>query len=110
MVVLEAHRVTKSFVEGRDTVPVLKGISLELERGEVVALEGPSGSGKTTLLFILGCMLTPTSGRVVIEGERGRPPPARAAAGSAEAVDRFRVPAVQPVSRADRPGERASTR
>jgi putative ABC transport system ATP-binding protein len=46
---------------------------LELERSQVVALEGPSGSGKTTLLFILGCLLTPTSGRVVIEGEEMDP-------------------------------------
>jgi putative ABC transport system ATP-binding protein len=69
MAVLEARQVTKSYVEGRETVPVLAGVSLDLERGEVVVLEGPSGSGKTTLLFILGCLLTPTSGRVVIEGE-----------------------------------------
>lgn len=69
MPVLEAHDVTKQFVEGRETVPVLKGISLGLERGELVGLEGPSGSGKTTLLFILGCLLTPSSGRVIIEGE-----------------------------------------
>jgi putative ABC transport system ATP-binding protein len=68
MIVLEAHQVTKTFVEGKETVPVLRGISLELVRGEVVGLEGPSGSGKTTLLFILGCLLTPSSGRVVIEG------------------------------------------
>ncbi len=68
MIVLEAQQVTKSFVEGRETTPVLKGISLNLARGEVVVLEGPSGSGKTTLLFILGCLLTPSSGRVVIEG------------------------------------------
>jgi putative ABC transport system ATP-binding protein len=40
-----------------------------VERGEVVALEGPSGSGKTTFLSILGCILTPTAGRVVVDGE-----------------------------------------
>src|SRR5206468_2779127 len=44
-----------------------------LARGEIVALEGPSGSGKTTLLSILGCILTPTSGRIVVDGERVDP-------------------------------------
>ncbi len=68
MAVLEACDVTKVFREGSETVAVLKGASLALERGEIVALEGPSGSGKTTFLTILGCMLTPTSGRVAIEG------------------------------------------
>jgi len=68
MSVLQAHDVTKVFREGRETVSVLNGASLVVERGEVVALEGPSGSGKTTFLSILGCILTPTSGRVVIDG------------------------------------------
>lgn len=66
--VLTAEGVTKTFREGRDTVEVLKGVSLQLSRGEVVALEGPSGSGKTTLLSILGCILTPSAGRVVLDG------------------------------------------
>jgi putative ABC transport system ATP-binding protein len=73
MAVLEARGVTKSYAEGRETVPVLRGISMGLERGEVVALEGPSGSGKTTLLFILGCLLTPSSGRVIVEGQEVDP-------------------------------------
>ncbi|WP_165252209.1 ABC transporter ATP-binding protein [Paludisphaera soli] len=73
MAVLEAFRLTKSFFDGKEEVPVLKEISLHLERGEVVGLEGPSGSGKTTLLFILGCLLSPTSGRVVIEGREADP-------------------------------------
>jgi len=68
MSVLQAHEITKVFREGRETVPVLNGASLQVERGEVVSLEGPSGSGKTTFLSILGCILTPTSGRVVING------------------------------------------
>jgi putative ABC transport system ATP-binding protein len=68
MGILVAENVTKTFSEGRQTVDVLKGVSLALERGEVVALEGPSGSGKTTLLSILGCILTPSGGRVAVEG------------------------------------------
>jgi putative ABC transport system ATP-binding protein len=61
--------VTKTFREGRDTVTVLKGASLHLAPGEVLALEGPSGSGKTTLLSILGCLLSATSGKVEVAGQ-----------------------------------------
>ena len=73
MSVLEATNVTKNFREGSESVAVLKGASLALDRGEIVALEGPSGSGKTTFLTILGCMLTPTSGRVAIDGREVDP-------------------------------------
>ena len=73
MNVLEAADVVKSFREGSESVAVLKGASLSLRRGEIVALEGPSGLGKTTFLTILGCMLTPTSGRVAIEGREVDP-------------------------------------
>jgi putative ABC transport system ATP-binding protein len=66
--VLEAYDVTKVFREGREEVPVLNGVDLHVGPGEIVALEGPSGSGKTTFLSILGCILTPTSGRVVVDG------------------------------------------
>jgi putative ABC transport system ATP-binding protein len=64
-----ARDVVKTFREGRETVAVLRGVSLDVRRGEVVSLEGPSGSGKTTLLSILGCILTPSGGQVVIDGE-----------------------------------------
>ena len=73
MTVLEGRDVTKVFREGSETVAVLNGASLSLGRGEIVALEGPSGSGKTTFLTILGCMLTPSSGRVRIEGREVDP-------------------------------------
>ena len=68
MLVLEARDVTKSFREGREEVAVLRGASIDVRKGEIVSLEGPSGSGKTTFLSILGCILTPTSGEVAIEG------------------------------------------
>jgi putative ABC transport system ATP-binding protein len=71
--VLVARDVRKTFSEGAETVEVLKGVSLSVARGEIVALEGPSGSGKTTLLSILGCILTPTSGRVLVDGEEADP-------------------------------------
>ncbi len=73
MNVLEAESVTKEFSEGRESVTVLHGVSLELARGEIVTLEGPSGSGKTTLLSILGCILTASSGRVVVNGVEADP-------------------------------------
>ncbi|MCU1312055.1 MAG: transporter [Candidatus Angelobacter sp.] len=69
MNVLETQNVTKVFQEGREQVNVLNGVSLALEAGEIVALEGPSGSGKTTFLSIVGCILTPSSGRVFVDGE-----------------------------------------
>jgi putative ABC transport system ATP-binding protein len=73
MPVLQAHNLTKEFTEGNDTVAVLKGVSLAIERGEIVSLEGPSGSGKTTLLSILGCILTASSGQVIVEDEPVNP-------------------------------------
>ena len=68
--ILEARNIQKTFTEGRETIPVLRGIDFGVDRGEIVSLEGPSGSGKTTFLSILGCILTPTAGDVVIDGER----------------------------------------
>jgi len=68
--VLEGRNVTKTYREGHREVPVLHGVSITLARGEVVALMGPSGSGKTTLLCILGCLLTPTGGQVVVDGHK----------------------------------------
>jgi len=73
MSILEARSIEKSFVEGKEPVPVLRGIDFAVDEGEIVALEGPSGSGKTTFLSILGCILTPSKGEVVIDGERVAP-------------------------------------
>jgi putative ABC transport system ATP-binding protein len=67
--ILQARNIQKSFTDGKESIPVLRGIDFGVERGEIVSLEGPSGSGKTTFLSILGCILTPSKGDVVIDGE-----------------------------------------
>ncbi|MFN3624656.1 MAG: ABC transporter ATP-binding protein [Hyphomicrobium sp.] len=67
-VLLEATGITKVFGSGAGEVKPLKGIDLELYAGELTLLMGPSGSGKTTLLSILGCILSPTEGRLTVAG------------------------------------------
>jgi putative ABC transport system ATP-binding protein len=66
--VLEAVEVVKFLGSGAAQVEALKGVSLSLSGGELTLLMGPSGSGKTTLLSVLGCMMTPTSGKVRVRG------------------------------------------
>lgn len=66
---IEVAAVAKHFGEGETRVDALREINLTVRAGEVIALLGPSGSGKTTLLNIIGCILAPSSGRVVLDGE-----------------------------------------
>jgi putative ABC transport system ATP-binding protein len=63
-----AENVGKTFGAGQRQSVILRGVSLSVSAGEIVFLVGPSGSGKTTLLSILGCILTPDSGRVEVLG------------------------------------------
>jgi lipoprotein-releasing system ATP-binding protein len=67
---LSARGVVKSYWKGRNEVPVLRGVDLELERGEMLAIMGASGSGKSTLLHILGLLDEPDQGEVRLAGER----------------------------------------
>jgi putative ABC transport system ATP-binding protein len=66
---ISVRDVTKSYAEGTTQVSALRGVNLEVRRGEMVMLIGPSGSGKTTLLSIMGCILSASSGSVEIAGE-----------------------------------------
>ncbi len=64
-----AENVTKSYANGRTQTQVLKGVSLEVKKGELAVVLGASGSGKSTLLSVLSGLETPDSGRVVADGE-----------------------------------------
>ncbi|MEV4885450.1 putative ABC transport system ATP-binding protein [Chitinophaga ginsengisegetis] len=66
--VIHLEGIRKSYFLGKNELPVLKGVSLDIFKNEYVALMGPSGSGKSTLMNILGCLDTPTAGRYVLSG------------------------------------------
>jgi putative ABC transport system ATP-binding protein len=67
--ILKAENLEKVYRVGKVDVPALRGVSLAVQEGEFVAVMGPSGCGKSTMLHLLGGLLTPTKGRIVIDGE-----------------------------------------
>lgn len=66
--VFELKNIYKDYLQGKEAVPVLKDISLEVSEGEYVAIMGPSGSGKSTLMNIIGCLDKQTKGSIVFDG------------------------------------------
>ncbi|HEY5687954.1 MAG TPA: ABC transporter ATP-binding protein [Yeosuana sp.] len=67
--VIKIRNIIRDFKLGQETVNVLKGIDLDIERGEYVAIMGPSGSGKSTLMNIIGCLDTATAGTYILNGK-----------------------------------------
>src|SRR5439155_15343720 len=65
---IDIREITKVYEMGAQLVRALDGVSLEVDRGEYVAIMGPSGSGKSTLMNLIGCLDTPTSGSYVLNG------------------------------------------
>jgi lipoprotein-releasing system ATP-binding protein len=70
MSLLDATGLIKNFRNGDEETPVLKGMDVHLAKGEMIALLGPSGSGKSTLLNILGLLMRPTAGEILLLGQR----------------------------------------
>src|SRR5919204_998540 len=67
--ILQTENLTMTYHVGKVDVPALRGVNLRVAPGEFIAIMGPSGCGKSTLLHILGGLLKPTSGRVIVDGE-----------------------------------------
>jgi putative ABC transport system ATP-binding protein len=67
--IIHLESIEKSYYMGKQAIPVLKGITLDILKNEYVALMGPSGSGKSTLMNILGCLDSPTAGTYILNGQ-----------------------------------------
>src|SRR4026207_1619273 len=83
MALIETRELWKTYVMGSEEIHALQGVSIQIERGEYVAIMGPSGSGKSTLMNLIGCLDTPSQGSYLLNGkqvsemndnERARPP------------------------------------
>jgi putative ABC transport system ATP-binding protein len=68
--IVSLRNIDKRYVRGKQSIDVLQGLSLDIPKGEFVALMGPSGSGKTTLLNLIGGLDKPTSGEITVAGQR----------------------------------------
>ena len=67
--IIHLEKIRKSYFLGKNELPVLKGIDIDIFKNEYVALMGPSGSGKSTLMNILGCLDSPSGGKYILNGK-----------------------------------------
>jgi putative ABC transport system ATP-binding protein len=70
MALIETNDLWKTYVMGTEEIHALRGVSVQIERGEYVAIMGPSGSGKSTLMNLIGCLDTPSKGSYLLNGKQ----------------------------------------
>jgi putative ABC transport system ATP-binding protein len=70
MALIETQDLWKTYIMGSEEIHALRGVSIEIPRGEYVAIMGPSGSGKSTLMNLIGCLDTPTKGSYLLNGKQ----------------------------------------
>src|ERR671915_1858272 len=70
MALIETNDLWKTYVMGSEEIHALRGVSMQIERGEYIAIMGPSGSGKSTLMNLIGCLDTPTKGSYLLNGQQ----------------------------------------
>src|SRR5438876_4671431 len=70
MALIETRDLWKTYVMGSEEIHALRGVSIDIERGEYVAIMGPSGSGKSTLMNLIGCLDTPSRGSYLLNGKQ----------------------------------------
>ena len=96
MAVISVKDLTKTYIVGEVEVRALRGVSLDVQTGEFVAVTGPSGSGKSTFMHILGCLDRPTTGQYVLDGKNVSSMSRDELARDPQPQDRVRLPGFQP--------------
>src|ERR1035441_3985050 len=97
-IVIRTYDLWKTYIMGDQEIHAVSGVDITIKRGEYVAIMGPSGSGKSTLMNLIGCLDTPTKGRVVHQGPAGQRDDGRRARAHPQQRDRLRFPDVQPAA------------